>query len=221
MEYGVRIDRINRLGHTASDYAHNSYVTELLRNTFVMVDDDPSHTWTENASGSIKPEPFRGYIDQKSINELHRKTDNDKIIAAIRNGDLKLAYYFLGLNFEESVSKRSCHPLCTCELCASVEDDVKDLNENNFRSNSVSIDINGCNSQGVTLLHAAASIGDMNLMQHLLAQGASVNAKTLKNETVLQFAVQSKSSAAIDLILSRLSEDTQDGQEALAHMVTN
>lgn len=33
LEYGVKIDRINRLGHTASDYAHNSFVAELLQHT--------------------------------------------------------------------------------------------------------------------------------------------------------------------------------------------
>lgn len=206
LEYGVKIDRINRLGHTASDYAHNSFVTELLQNTFVMVDDDPNNTWMDSVSCDVrKLEPFRGYIDEKSMKnvmELHRKTDNDKIIAAIRNGDLKLAYYFLGLDFQE-IGNRSCHPLCTCDVC-STGDETKDVNENNFRSN-VMVDINGCNSDGMTLLHAAALIGDVNLIQYLLSQGASVDAKTLKNETVLHYAVQSKSSAAIDLILSRVN----------------
>lgn len=219
LEYGVKIDRINRLGHTASDYAHNGFVTELLQNTFVMVEDDPNVTWSNESYGR-KLEPFRGYIDEDSMNanmELNRKTDNDKIIAAIRNGDRKLAYYFLGLDLQEN-DVRQCHPLCTCEIC-SERDELKDLNENNFKNN-VAVDINDCNSEGVTLLHAAALIGDMNLVQFLLSQGASVNAKTLKNETVLHFAVRSKSSDVIELILSRVSEDTlnstdDDGNTAL------
>ncbi|KAG4067487.1 hypothetical protein HA402_002764 [Bradysia odoriphaga] len=94
LEYGVKIDRINRLGHTASDYAHNSFVTELLQHTFVMVDDDDSTNSWANESSNRKLELFRGYIDENALKadmELHRKTDNDKIIAAIRNGDLKLA----------------------------------------------------------------------------------------------------------------------------------
>lgn len=217
LEYGVKIDRINRLGHTASDYSHNSFITELLQNTFVMVDDDPS--WS-NESSVGKLEPFRGYIDESSLNgtmDMHRKSDNDKIIAAIRNGDLKLAYYFLGLNLPENNS-RPCHPLCTCDLC-SERDESKDLNENNF-TKTVEVDINGCNAEGVTLLHAAVLIGDMNLVQYLLSQGASVNAKTIRNETVLHFAVRSKSSAVIELILSRVSEETlnstdDDGNTAL------
>lgn len=215
LEYGVRIDRINRLGHTASDYAHNTFITELLQNTFVMVDDDPNNTWP-NESHPRKLEPFRGYIDENSM-DPHRKTDNDKIIAAVRNGDVKLAYYFLGLNFPEN-DTQSCHPLCTCDVC-SERDEMKDLNENNFKNNAT-VDINGCNSEGVTLLHAAALIGDMNLIQYLLSQGASINTKTLKNETVLHFAVKSKSTAVIELILSKVSEDTlnsadDDGNTAL------
>lgn len=219
LEYGVKIDRINRLGHTASDYAHNSFVTELLQNTFVMVDDDLNNAWDTESCGR-KLEPFRGYIDESSMNstmEMHRKTDNDKIIAAIRNGDVKLAYYFLGLNLQESNST-PCHPLCTCDIC-SERDEMKDLNENNFKNNAT-IDVNGCNSDGVTLLHAAALIGDMCLIQYLLSQGASVNTKTLKNETVLHFAVKSKSSAVVELILSKVSEQTlnstdDDGNLAL------
>ncbi len=227
LEYGVKIDRINRLGHTASDYAHNSFITELLQNTFVMVDDNTWANIDESSSSAIVPrklEPFRGYIDENSMKanvELghSRKTDNDKIIAAIRNGDLKLAYYFLGLNFQENDS-RPCHPLCTCDVCSDREAANKDLNENCFGSSSNNnIDINGCNSDGVTLLHVAALIGDMNLVQFLLSQGASVNAKTVKSETVLHYAVRSKSSAVIDLILSRVSADTEDDGNGTLHLV--
>lgn len=207
LEYGVKIDRINRLGHTASDYSHNSFITELLQNTFVIVDDDPNIGWSSNESEANKLEPFRGYIDEKSIkasNEQYRKTDNDKIIAAIRNGDLKLAYYFLGLNLQEN-DNRTCHPLCTCDICLEKEE-TKDLNENNFKNDEV-VDVNGCNSEGVTLLHAACEIGNMNLIQYLLSQGASVSKKTLKNETVLHFAVKSKAPDVIEYILGKVSEE--------------
>ncbi|KAG4067505.1 hypothetical protein HA402_002782 [Bradysia odoriphaga] len=53
----------------------------------------------------------------------------------------------------------------------------------------------------------------MNLVQYLLAQGASVDAKTMKNETVLHFAVRSKSSAVIDLILSRVDGETSSSAD--------
>lgn len=225
LEYGVKIDRINRLGHTASDYAHNSYITELLQNTFMMVDDDLNNTCSNNERQlANNVELFRGYIENsmKSNMEMHRKTDNDKIIAAIRNGDIKLAYYFLGLNIHENDNK-PCHPLCTCDIC-SEKDEAKDLNENSFKNNDV-VDVNGCNSEGVTLLHAAALIGNMNLIQYLLSQGASVNSKTQKNETVLHFAVKSKSASVIELILSKVSEETLhstdvEGNTAL-HLAVN
>lgn len=216
LEYGVKIDRINRLGHTASDYAHNSFISELLQNTFVMVDEDPNSTWDGDESSGRKLEPFRGYIDGTTM-EMHRKTDNDKIIAAIRNGDVKLAYYFLGINLNAANTATPCHPLCTCDTCLE-RDAMKDLNENNCK-NDVPINVNGSNSDGVTLLHSAALIGDMNLIQYLLSQGASVDAKTLKNETVLHFAVKSKSSAVVELILSKIGDKTlnsTDGDGNLA-----
>lgn len=233
LEYGINVDSRNRLGHTAIHYSHNSYITKLMQNSYVVIHDDACSmnemelvtgvTMDRNIQAALppppllsNPEPFRGYIRAELIHSssatMPKRTTNEKVIKALRSGDTKLAYYFLGIESEfvppPSDSASQCHPLCVCELCQIVTPDSSE----NFQN--LCIDVNETNSAGVTLIHAAAQIGDVFLMKFLIDQGATVNCRTIDDkQTPLHAAIVSKSIEATKLIMSLIGEELLNAQD--------
>lgn len=217
LEYGVKLDVPNRWGMTASDCAHNSHIRHLMQNMFVVVDEDSS--WytglmvddTTDGAAS-KPEPFRGSISNLYV--TRRSSANDKVIAAIRNGDTKLAYYFLGWD-EDTTSAASadttasssaseiCHPLCTCPRCS--EDKSHNSSCSSISSSKI-LDVNATNAEGITMLHAAAHSGNADLVDFLLSQGACIGKRSPRGETALHLAVLSKDIPTISQILQATTE---------------
>lgn len=227
LEYGINVDCRNRLGHTAIHYSHNSFITKLMQNSYVVIHDDAcSMNEMELVTGVTtdrisqpppllsNPEPYRGCIRAELIQStsatMPKRTTNDKVIKALRNGDTKLAYYFLGIESEFVLSDTAseCHPLCVCERCQIA---TPDSNEN-FQN--LCIDVNETNSVGITLIHAAAQIGDVFLMKFLIDQGATVNCRTIDDkQTPLHAATLSKNTEATKLILSLIAEELLNAQD--------
>lgn len=231
LEYGVKLDVPNRWGLTASDCAHNSWIRQQMQNMFVVVNDDASwHTGVapDESDAAVRPEPFRGsFLDHSAA---RRSSANDKVIAAIRNGDTKLAYYFLGWDEDQkatadttatasdaSNSVELCHPLCACSRCAQNK-------SQNSSCSSISAahieDVNATNDEGITMLHAAARTGNAELVDFLLAHGACVGSRTARGETALHLAVLSKDVATVSAILPMITEfelnvQNQEGDTAL------
>lgn len=213
LEYGVRVDSPNRWGHTASDYAHSSFVEEQLQNVFILIDNgDESQNQLDGITGPAvsRPEPFRGCISEEVLCEqLQKKTNTDKVIAAIKNGDTKLAYHFLGIEDPTRRTKEPCHPLCQCIHCKLKIDTTSQTKVQNI----IDIDLNKTNANGYTMLHVAAQMANIEFVQFLLNNGAMVNCRTVTQQTPLHLAVLSKCIQTTDLILTYISENALNAQD--------
>lgn len=85
LEYGIRTDIKNKLNQTPIDYAHNSKVFKLIKNSLLVIE---SH---DNSSDLH----FNSNVN--SI-EMEYKIKIDKVINAISVGDTNLALYYLGID---------------------------------------------------------------------------------------------------------------------------
>ena len=223
VEYGVKVDYANRSGYTATDLAHNSIVTELLQNVFVIIDYtdscEASPSSQSLSSSSVNPiEPFRGCIPDDILTEQQKRASCDKIIKAILSRDTKLAYYFLGHCDDDTPEDlfdnktEPCHPLCICTKCNNPKSQQTDSNSN--INEDMIIDLNQYNSDGLAMIHAAAKIGDATLVQYLFDRGASVNRKTKStNQTILHLAVQSHNLQTIEFCLNHASENNLNAHD--------
>lgn len=228
LEYGVKTDLANRLGHTTHDYAHNSHIVSLLQNVFVVIE-HPENAETSWDTNSISPassppsstsqEIFRGCIlptnDDTDGKIITGKTNNDKIVAAIRNNDTKLACYFLGVEIFDEIEPTNCHPLCTCEKCAHinrVQANRNRQNEQNLQAQRYMGDINEASSiDGQTPLHAATQINNIELIEHCFKLGAHVNQQSITTQqTALHYAILSKCHKTTELILNHVNDETND-----------
>lgn len=206
LEYGVRIDSPNRWGHTASDYAHSSFVEEQLQNVFIVIDHECR--WPTDLA-MPRPPPFRGCISEEVLCEqLQRTSNTDKAITAIKNGDTKLAYYFLGIEDVAKPAKELCHPLCSCTECRPRSPEAQ-----NGLENFSKIDLNTPNADGYTMMHAAAQTANIEFVRFLLDNGASVNRRTLKDQTPLHLAVISRCVQTTDSLLTHVSENVLNAQD--------
>lgn len=221
LEYGVKTDSVNRMGHTALDYAHNSHILSLLQNVFVVIDhSEAEETWDTNSTPVIQNhELFRGCLttstDETDSEHSHktRKTCNDKIVAAIRNGDTKLAFYFLGIDITEEEDVASgCHPLCTCDKCnlISKQRQSTELNQRTLKP-SYTGNINECSVDGINPLHAAVHKSNTDLIEKIFLLGGLVSSQSKSTQqTALHYAILSKCHKTTELILSHIVDETND-----------
>lgn len=218
LEYGVKMDIRNRQGHTALEYAHNSFIASILQNAFVIVDraDDESF---ELAAMSNKPEVFKGCFTLAETNVtdnadvvFKRKTCNDKVVAAIRNGDTKLAYHFLGIDPPENIQNDCCHPLCTCKKCKHINlsNIVSEKNKCKMSLKYVG-NINECSIEGITPLHAAIQQQNCELIDQLFELGALVNIQSSDlKQTALHAAILTNNNEIISLVLDHIKHEQND-----------
>lgn len=234
LEYGVKVDTPNREGRTASESAHTSRLRDLLQNTFVMVDvgvGSATGDWDEvDVSGTrVVEAPFRGCISEQMMLgegglDGRRGSENDKVIAAIRNGDTKLANYFLGRSAEEAeavgaehtlenghqTDDGTCHPLCTCSKCAALKGHLNTTTQPHKMAN-----INGQNAEGITMLLAAASQpGNADLVHYLLEHKASLRCRTPTLQSALHLAVLSGDCGNAEQLLRVAGEYELNVQDA-------
>lgn len=244
LEYGVQVDQQNRLGTTASDLAHSSAVRRQLQNVFIIID-EVVDTLDDISMTTLRPEPFRGCISDEVLAATANgttKTIADKVVTALRNGDIQLAYHFLGVTPTPAPPQWSddnvdiadqCHPLCTCQKCnrrLSTATSTMDTNSNCVRrSRQINDDVNAFAADGFTMLHAAAQMGNFVFTKFLLDQsiGLSLNHRTeYSNQTALHLAVLSGSVEEVDLIVAAMSEKElnacdMDGNTALSLAVAS
>ncbi|XP_050459915.1 ankyrin repeat domain-containing protein 27-like isoform X1 [Cataglyphis hispanica] len=193
LEYGANSRLTNRKGQTPLTITYSESIAELLkryandlRNNIAL--SQKKHATLTQSRQSI---PFQGRCwatfdnlqslptshPKNSANAQHRMMD--KLLAAIIDGDVCLACYYLGLEVYRSErlpgSRASLchHPLCDCECCSA-------LGERKFQRERRQrvLAINACNSLGETALHVASATGRVEMVQLLLDAGANVNAIT-------------------------------------------
>lgn len=90
----------------------------------------------------------------------------DRLFAAVAEGDIRLASYYLGLEgpcsktyVSEQDEPKFCHPLCNCEKCVSIEELSYE------KETKPPIAINAVNSSGETALHIASAVGCTEIIQ--------------------------------------------------------
>lgn len=89
LEYGVRTDIQNKLSQTPIDYAHNTKVFKLIKNSFIIAIESADI----NNSNSLSD------LNQNLNSlEMEDKSKIDKAISAISVGDTNLAQYYLGID---------------------------------------------------------------------------------------------------------------------------
>ncbi|XP_029176002.1 ankyrin repeat domain-containing protein 27-like isoform X2 [Nylanderia fulva] len=193
LEYGANCGSTNRKGQTSLIATYNESIAELLKRSASDIRSDVALSQKKHVTlaQSRKSMPFQqcrwATIDNlESLPASHPKNcanaqDRmmDKLLAAIVDGDVCLACYYLGLEVyrgERLPGSRTSlchHPLCDCERCSALGE-RKFVRERRQRA----LAINSCNSLGETALHVASATGRDEMVQLLLDAGANVNAMT-------------------------------------------
>lgn len=222
LEYGVKSDLHNRAGHTAIELAHNSHIATVLQNaqnsnnrTEVTSDWEESTCSSLSASTtSLNHEVFRGCfstglnhtVDTVDSASILQKTSNDKIVAAIKNNDTKLACHFLGIELPDDSSQNVCHPLCDCEKCKHITEYLSRKSNTSMQSNTTyDGSINECSTDGITPLQAAVQMKNLDLVEKILKLNANVNVPSKEtHQTAIHFAVLTKSTDILNMILNHL-----------------
>lgn len=248
LEYGVKVDIRNRAGHTAIELAHNSHIVTILQNAMksnhlpeVTSDWDEESTCSglSASTTSLNHEVFRGCFStglNHTVNTVDsvskfQKTSNDKIVAAIKNNDTKLVCHFLGIELPDDSSQTICHPLCDCDKCKHITEFLSRKTNTLSHSNTINYkgDINEHSTDGITPLHAAIQIKDLDLIEKILKMGAKVNIPTKgTHETAIHLAVSTKSIDILNMILNHMGPidniydidiQNSNGETALHHAV--
>lgn len=219
LEYGVKTDIQNRAGLTALELAHNSQIATVLQN--VTTQPEVTSDWEEQSDSSslsspntsLNHEVFRGCFStglNHSVDSvsLPQKTYNDKIVAAIKNNDTKLACHFLGIELPNDISEIVCHPLCDCEKCKHITEFLSQKSVNESQRQSIQTydgDVNVCSTEGINPLHAAIQMKNLDLVERLVNIGAKVGVCTkTTHQSAIHVAVLTKSNEILNILLNHL-----------------
>ncbi|KAJ8682777.1 hypothetical protein QAD02_018569 [Eretmocerus hayati] len=188
MEYGADPNCKNKRGQTVHSLAHNNHIARLLEGQRNGIPNGSSVYGTNHSSSDVSGD--HNSTRNGSAISTHNRfgyratlTDGmhkiDRLFAAVAEGDIRLASYYLGLEgpcskaySSERDELKFCHPLCNCEKCVSIEELSYE------RDTKPPIAINAVNSKGETALHIASAVGCTEIIQLLLDAGAKVNLVT-------------------------------------------
>lgn len=231
---GLSLTVYNNRKLTALDCAHNRHIARMILDA-KMREDEELHGFLRVYT-DVPHSPKRKSLDFEKCTEssevcrpkniLYRKSAVhmkviEKMLKAVRVGDIKLACFYLGIedntrNNEVSPPKALCHPLCQCSECAP---HMHCNQESSESYNTTSI--NACNGDGFTALHVSVTHGHLHLTRVLLDQGADPNVQTCsKNMTPLHIAAQSCNFDLMESLVTHGAQvDLQDvcGNTALHH----
>lgn len=241
LEYGANSRMVNKKGQTPPMVTYSESIAELLRCNAASGNICNDATLSQRRTLGVQPcqsVPFqqqqrhRTALENKSSSHpksyanamQHRMMD--KLLAAIVDGDICLACYYLGLEIYRErrppgVHAGLCHhPLCDCERCSAIGGKGKLEHKQRQRA----LAINACNGLGETALHVASATGRTKMVQLLLDAGANVNVLT-KSEarTPLHLACLKDRVDAAKLLLdcATCDVDAKDGSgDTPLHLAT-
>ncbi|XP_046466421.1 ankyrin repeat domain-containing protein 27-like [Neodiprion pinetum] len=201
LEHGAQPRAVNRRGQTPLVLAHSTSISKLLETAahreffstprLVPTQSSPAMTQSLKTEKQFEP-PY-------STERLRRI---ERLLSAISVGDLRLAYYYLGLEgpdqkLVQTTAPAMCHPLCNCEQCTLIEE----VPEEHQRKPALGINSRG--GDGQTALHIASATGRAEFVQLLLDAGAKLGFKTKsRGQTPLHFACLNGRLAVTKILLN-------------------
>lgn len=202
LDYGASPTVENKRKLTPIDNAHNMNISNILSDitnrkvyNFALVSGnnevnvaaatkiplDFAENEADNNNES-KNGPLFG-IKPNSTEEIKKV---ERVLRAITYGDTRLASFYLGLEpSSHEKNDKACHPLCPCKNKLITEDPFGDTRIEQ------PLNVNVCDSNGVTPLHLACLCGRLELVTLLLDSGANVNIQSrISKMTPLHMACQ-------------------------------
>lgn len=203
IENGAEPSLQNHYGKTAFDYAHNLRILQVLKscspNLYEYIHITNSNVKALNCK-SENPVAAKLILKTNNVKIASNTVENlkriDRILKAISYGDVKLACFYMNINYaayvDESVKTNGvpCHPLCECKSCKKT-----------IESYSSDFDVNYCDSNGLTALHYASRYGLEELCNILILNKADVNVANKKGQTPLHLAASNNKTAVLRLLL--------------------
>ncbi|XP_046408906.1 ankyrin repeat domain-containing protein 27-like [Ischnura elegans] len=203
LEHGAQPDAQNARRVTPMDVAHNPQVSALLLKASPAPEWPPSPPGT-----TLRPPPVLDFQDagpaagRKASKDARRlgvrpeSTEDmrrvEKLLRAVAHGDVRLACYYLGLEGSPGGRqgpttrsggtakwpRRLCHPLCACEACRASVEGRPSSEADGTKAAAKSLEVDVCDADGITPLHAAASHGRVEMVKALVSAGASLDLRT-------------------------------------------
>lgn len=204
IENGAEPSLQNRYSKTAFDYAHNLRILKVLEtctpNLFEYIhisspNIKPIECKQDNEA-TMKFNSLKINDGDKATKTVENLKTHEKISKAISYGDVKLACFYLNINYEDYTDTNSnantalCHPLCECQSCRRKT------------SGKSSYNVNFADSNGFTALHFAARCGLDELCSILILNNANVNCANKKGQTPLHLAASNNKTAVMQILLN-------------------
>lgn len=208
IENGAEPSLQNQHNKTAFDYAHNLRILQVLKsctpNLYEYIHITNTNVKALNCSLESSVDHKLQKMKINEITNVSKAVENlkliDRILKAISYGDVKLACFYMNINYSAYVDLENkpetteystpCHPLCECSVC-----------KKNTESYSSDFDINFTDTNGFTALHYAARYGSDELCKILIHKKAKVNCINKKNQTPLHLAALNNKTYVIRLLL--------------------
>lgn len=207
IENGAEPSLEDKYNKTAFDYAHNLRILQVLKSCtpnlyeyiHITSNDVKSLNCELDNPVAIKLQKLsmKKNVASTALKTVENLKLIDRILKAISYGDIKLACFYMGINFaayanktDEVENNELCHPLCECHLCKK-------------KTNKwiTDFDINLSDTNGVTALHYAAYYGQDELCKILLLNRADVNRCNKRGQTPLHLAALNNKTAVIRFLL--------------------
>ncbi|XP_041978328.1 ankyrin repeat domain-containing protein 27-like [Aricia agestis] len=202
IENGAEPSLQNASNKTAFDYAHNFKIMQILKSCSPNLYEYIHITSSDIKTLKCKPDSIvklklqnlkigpESSNASKTIENLKRI---ERILQAISYSDVKLACFYLGIDYENynnSINKAvSCHPLCECQYCKRRHNKPLDF------------DVNFADTNGFTSLHYAAKYGLDELCDILISHKANVNTFNKTGQTPLHLAALNNKTMVIRFLL--------------------
>ncbi|XP_068631741.1 ankyrin repeat domain-containing protein 27-like [Battus philenor] len=225
IENGAEPSLQNNHNKTAFEYAHNLKILQVLKSCTPNLFEYIHITSSDIKALSCKSDNVESFklstinFKNKDISNNASKTvENlkriDRILQAIKYGDVKLACFYLNINYDRnaddtnSTNRSLCHPLCECKFCKKSQPHILDY------------DVNLSDINGFTALHYAAQYGVDHLCKIILNNKADINCVNKNAQTPLHLAAICNKTKVISLLLdygANINAIDSAGNTALHH----
>uniref|UniRef100_A0A146LTI8 Ankyrin repeat domain-containing protein 27 n=1 Tax=Lygus hesperus TaxID=30085 RepID=A0A146LTI8_LYGHE len=215
LEYGASPFIENKRKQTPLDLAHNMHLLEVLssprRNNIpispvlnislndisVAAASTSQLDFSEEDLEFNSPNKMKLGIRPNSTDGIRKV---ERVLRAIMYGDVQLACFYLGIEpSTHDEQDESCHPLCPCKTKKDTEKSIA-LGDTRVKE---PLNINVCDSEGITPLHMAAKCGRMELVKLLIDSCADVNVCALNGMTPLHLACLNQRNRVATLLLEK------------------